>query len=254
MPDEPRLPRPLLATPAPGDGTLALLRRPLPELRGFDTWLARGVGLLAAGQVRIRSGARHIAADRDPFVLALNHGTRREAVLVPTLMMLLRGGRRIHFLADWNFALIPGVGLLYTRSGVITVTRKSVRPRFLNVLKPLYQSPVPPMEQARQMLVAGRSVGIYPEGTVNRDPERLLRGRNGAAWLSLETQAPVVPVGIHYVRDRGPAGLPRLRLELDIGAPLHPPSSLTADPPGTRAWHGEIMTAISRLSGKSWPG
>ena len=36
--------------------------------------------------------------------------------------MLHRGGRLIHFLADWNFRLIPGIGLMYRRAETITVT------------------------------------------------------------------------------------------------------------------------------------
>jgi hypothetical protein len=47
--------------------------------------------------------------------------------------------------------------------------------------------------RARVCLALGRSVGIFPEGTVNRDPHRLLAGRRSAALLSLERRVPVVP-------------------------------------------------------------
>src|SRR5262249_15944983 len=125
---------------------------------------------------------------------------RLESLMVPAALCLNRGGRIIHFLADWNFRLIPGVGYIYSRAQVVTVTRKSAKPRFLNVLKPLYEQAVPPHERARRHLASGRSVGIFPEGEVNRDPDRMLRGRRGAARLSLETGAPVVPMGIRFPR------------------------------------------------------
>jgi hypothetical protein len=173
----------------------AILSQPLPGLGLLDRAIVRSVVL--AGRRRIHSiiGLEHIASDRDPFILALNHGTRLEAILVPPLLFLLRRGRRIHFMADWTFRMIPGVDVLYRRAGVITIARKPARPRFLNVLKPLFTDTISPIEQARRHLVAGRSIAVFPEGTVNRGPPRLKRGCPGAARLSLETGVPVIPVG-----------------------------------------------------------
>jgi 1-acyl-sn-glycerol-3-phosphate acyltransferase len=92
----------------------------------------------------------------------------------------------------------PSLHIIHHRAEVVTVLGKSARPRFLNALKPLYKCSLRPFEQARRHLIAGRSVGIFPEGTVNRDPGRLLRGRRGAARLSLETGAPAIPMGIRF--------------------------------------------------------
>lgn len=223
---------------------------PLPELTMPDRCLARGVGLVASNLARAVSGLEHVGGGRDPFVLALNHGTRREAILVPSLLILHRGGRPVHFLADWNFRLIPGVGLLYDRAGVITVARKPARPRFLDALRPRFAPSTPPLEHARRLLVSGRSVGIFPEGTVNRDSSRLLGGRHGAARLSLETGAPVVPAGLRY---RPPAGAGPGVVELHIGDPLAPPRRVDhAAYQDVKVWHREIMTSIARLSGKTW--
>ena len=230
----------------------AIMSWPLPGLRLSDRLLVRAAALAASRRVVTITGLEHIAPDRDPFILALNHGTRLEALLVPPLLFLLRSGRRIHFMADWNFRLLPGVGLLYRRAGVITIVRKPAKPRFLNVLKPLFAAPLPPAEQARQHLAAGRSVGVFPEGTVNRDPVRLRRGRPGAAQLALETGVPVVPVGLRYPTvapgARIPEGSP---MAIAIGAPVIPPAGTPAYP-DILALHGRIMTAIARLSGKSW--
>ena len=81
------------------------------------------------------------------------------------------------------------------------------------------------MERARQHLRAGRSVGIFPEGTVNRDPQLLMPPRLGMARLSLETacrssrSASAFPkTAAGAVRDE------RAAMEVLIGAPLIPPA------------------------------
>jgi 1-acyl-sn-glycerol-3-phosphate acyltransferase len=229
----------------------------LPHLGLGDRLLLRAIAILARHHVLSVHGLHHIRAAGDPFILAANHGTRREALLVPALLLLHRGGRRVHFLADWSFRLIPGVGLIYSRAQVVTVLRKSARPRLLNVLKALYERPLRPFEQARAHLLAGRSIGIFPEGTVNRDPDRLLRGRRGAARLSLETGAPVVPMGIRFPTvPPGQPIPPDAAMELHIGAPLAPPGPPAEQAPlaTVTAWHAAIMTAIARHSGKTWNG
>src|SRR5262245_60121152 len=234
-----------------------ILRYALPHLGLGDRVLLRALALLARCQILSIHGLQHIRAAGDPFILAANHGTRRESLLVPALLLLHRGGHRVHFLADWSFRLIPGVGLIYSRAQVVTVLRKSAKPRFLNALKTLYELPLRPFEQARGHLLAGRSIGIFPEGTVNRDPDRLLRGRRGAARLSLETGAPVVPMGIRFPTvPPGQPIPPDAAMELHIGAPLAPPGPPAEQAPlaTVTAWHAAIMTAIARHSGKTWNG
>lgn len=231
-----------------------ILCRPLPDRCAADRWLLRALTLFGRGQVTIVAGLEHVDRGNDPFILALNHSTRREALLVPAALMHYRGGGFIHFLADWNFRLIPGIGLLYRRAQTITITRKSARPAFLNVLKPLYREPQPPLERARARLLAGKSVGIFPEARVNRDCERLLKGRLGAACLSLETGTPVVPAGIRVRQFEAGDRSWRVALEIHIGAPLIPPQigRERARIAQLRSWHAAIMAKIGRLSGKAW--
>ena len=243
----------MTSSPAVRPTARDVFSRPLPELGLFDRALLRCAASVALRKTASISGLRHLTADNDPFILALNHSTRLEALLIPPLLVLLRGGRRLHFLADWNFRLIPGVGLLYWRSGAITVPHKSARPRVLNLLKPLFTDAVPPWRQAAQLLRTGHSIGVFPEGTVNREPSRLLAGRTGAARLSLETGAPVVPAGVRFPTIAAGTAIPEgSPMEIIIGEPLRPPY---VDGPvaaaAVRAWHARIMGAIGVLSGKS---
>ncbi len=231
-----------------------ILRRPIPDGVFGDRCLIRGLALLGRRQIREFSGLEHVSPANDPFILALNHSTRREALLVPAFLMLHRGGRLIHFMADWNFRLIPGIGLVYQRARTITVTRKSARPRILNLLKPLYLERLTVIERARACLLAGISVGIFPEGRINRDRDRLLRGRTGAAYLSLQTGVPIIPAGIRLPNSEPRAAAPRAPLEIRIGPPLRPPAPATLRVPivDLRLWHATIMGEISRLSDKTW--
>ena len=65
------------------------------------------------------------------------------------------------------------------------------------------------LDVAIETIRGGALAGIFPEGTVNPEPEAgLLRGRKGAARIALATDAPVVPVGIWGTQARWPkAGL-----------------------------------------------
>jgi 1-acyl-sn-glycerol-3-phosphate acyltransferase len=111
------------------------------------------------------------------------------------------------------------------------------------------------LERTRTHLLCGRSVGFFPEGTVNRDAGRLLAGRRGAARLSLETGTPVVPVGIRFPHvSPGQVIGDGAAMEIHIGAPLSPPGcpSRVAPLATVRAWHATIMGEIGRLSGKAW--
>lgn len=78
------------------------------------------------------------------------------------------------------------------------------------------------LERGRQVLEAGRLLGIYPEGT--RSPDgRMYRGKTGAARLAIRTGAPVVPIGVRGTYEAWPlrGGLPRPgHVIVRFGAPL----------------------------------
>jgi hypothetical protein len=164
------------------------------------------------------------------------------------------GAKLVHFLADWNFRIVPGIGYLFRRARVVTIARKESKPKFLTVFRRFYQHKVPPMERARAHLLAGRPIGIFPEGGVNRDSRRLLIGRLGMARLSLETGVPVVPVGIRYPDiDRDKPTPESAAMEIEIGEAMTPPECSTPPTAGeVRRWHAAVMGEIARLSGKHW--
>lgn len=232
-----------------------LWRRPMPGFaRRRQHWIMQGVVGWLGRDIVDATGLENLRRNRDPFVMVLNHSTRLEAMLLPCWFAYLRGGHLIRFIADWNFALIPGIATILRQGECILLARKPAKPAFLNVFKPWFQRRGPAFERAEALIRAGHSVGLFPEGTTNRHPSELLRGFDGAARLSLRTGAPILPVGIRFpghppdrpIRDRTP-------MSIHVGEPMSPPSVME-DPPreSVREWHGRMMNEIARLSGKRW--
>jgi len=236
------------------------LRQPLPFLahRRLDRILCRSVSALAQRRIARVEGIERLHPRYDPFVLALNHNQRLEAVLVPTLLIFARGGKQIHFLADWNFLMVPFIGLLFRRNQAVIVGSKSAKPRFLNLLKPLLVPRGSPLRRAQRRLLTGHSIGVFPEGTVNRDDRVLLPGHPGAAALALSTGTPLIPAGIRFPGHRPGTPIGEWEaMEIHIGEPIPTPTPTPRSrPERARVWelHHQLMNAISALCGKRVPG
>lgn len=199
-------------------------------------------------------GAENLRAENDPFIVVLNHSQKLEALYLPGVLMHLREGKIIHFLADWNFCLIPGVWFFYHFGQAIPIARKPAKPRFLNAFKPLFVGREPGFSRARRALERRGSVGIFPEGTTNRDPKTLLQGSRGAAQLSLQTQSPILPIGVRFPFHNSAAPIPEcIPMSLRVGKLMFP--TPVKGKPNLRevcGWHGQIMETVAALSGKSW--
>ena len=228
--------------------------------RKMDRLLCRLMTTLAKRYVLgIQGHTEVIGPERGPFILAMNHNQRYEALLIPALLHFYRQGKPIHFLADWQYMLMPGVASLYRAGGTIITTRKNARPRFLNVFKPIFKHPVPAYQRALTKLENGAPIGIFPEGTLNRDPNQLLRGFHGAARLALMTGVPVVPAGIRFpLLGAGNHIGDGAKMSLHIGHPLHFDALAQASRPRLseiQSCHRQIMQALTEVSGKIWrPG
>ncbi len=230
------------------------LQQPLPFMANclFDRALCRSVSAFAQRRITRVEGIERLHPRYDPFVLALNHNQRLEAVLVPTLLIFARGGKQIHFLADWNFLMVPFVGLLFRRNQAVIVGGKSAKPRILNIFKPLLVPRGSPLRRAQRRLLAGHSIGVFPEGTVNRDDSELLPGHPGAAALALATGTPLIPAGIRFPAHRPGTPIGEWEpMEIEIGEAIPTPTP-TPRPERARVLdlHHQLMNAISALCGK----
>jgi len=116
------------------------------------------------------------------YVLAANHVTTLDALAV-AYMMYFRLHRAPHFLAKEGLFRTPIVGPVLLACGQIPVFRSG-------------RNNTDPMQSAYDVLNAGHIIGIFPEGTLTREPDQWpMWARTGAIRLSLETGVPIIPVG-----------------------------------------------------------
>ena len=199
-------------------------------------------------------GGADYRPENDPYIAVLNHSQKLEAIFLPSFLFHLREGGVIRFMGDWNFCLVPPVWFFYHFGRVITVARKPARPRFLNIFKPWFVQRGSGLLQARRTLEEGGSIGLFPEGTTNRNPGELLPGFSGAARLSLQTGVPVLPIGVRFPGHDPSLPIPEcIPMVMRVGDLMSPPA--VRGTPGravVRDWHRSIMESIASLSGKAW--
>ncbi|GAB3756753.1 lysophospholipid acyltransferase family protein [Microlunatus parietis] len=124
-------------------------------------------------------------------------------------------GRWPRFLAKESLFRVPVFGALITRCGQIPVQRGT-------------QQAGHALDRAIDAVRSGRSVIIYPEGTITVDPDLWpMAGKTGAARVALATGCPVIPIGqwgaqeiMYGKRIHLPRLLPRKTLRLITGDPV----------------------------------
>ncbi|MBN2388708.1 MAG: 1-acyl-sn-glycerol-3-phosphate acyltransferase [Anaerolineales bacterium] len=116
-----------------------------------------------------------------PKLFVANHPSAMDPFLIHILT-----GDHVSVLITASAFEVPIFGPYITRTGQIPVVTG--------------QGPAA-LEAAEKALREGRSIGIFPEGTFSPDGG-FHRPRTGAARLALRTGIPVVPIGIHLLRER----------------------------------------------------
>jgi len=190
---------------------------------------------------RIQVEGRENVPTSGPVILAPNHVTFLDSMFLP---LVLR--RRVTFVAKAEYFDSWKTAWFFRAAGQIPMRREggSASERALAA--------------ARDVLVAGKVLGIYPEGT--RSPDgRLYRGHTGVARLALGCGAPVIPVGlVGTARVQRPgSNLPRpfKKVTVRFGPPLdlgRQRGDAAADPLAQRLVTDELMFEIRSLSGQEY--
>lgn len=171
---------------------------PMPKFhkRELNASLA-GVGFFLVPIVRLMFGLRVRGIEKLPksgsYLLVSNHVTNVDALAVAYLIYVkLR--RAPHFLAKEGLFRIPVIGKILLSAGQIPVYRSSGNRND------------EPLRVAHEYLKRGHTIGIFPEGTLTREPNMWpMRGRSGAVRLALDTNVPVYPIahwGSHHILPR----------------------------------------------------
>jgi len=185
------------------------------------------------------SGVEHIPST-GPAILAPNHTSVLDSFILPAVLerQIMFVGKA-EYLDDWKTRyLFPALGMIpIDRSGGSAAQAA--------------------LDAAAGVLRGGGLFGIYPEGTRSRTGV-LYKGRTGAARLSVETGAPIVPVGITGTREIQPpdARMPSCfkPATVSFGAPI------SADAYAERGDHrmmlremtDDLMFSIQQMSGQRY--
>lgn len=160
------------------------------------------------------SGTEHLPRD-GAFLVTPNHISDFDPVVIAYFM--LNENIPLRFMAKAELFKIPLLRTFFADIKMIPVHRNS-------------QDPAAALSAARKALDEGEAVGIYPEGTLTRDPQMWpMKAKTGAARLALDTGVPVIPIaqwGAHEVIPRYRAVL-NLRPKRPIVIKVLPPVDLS---------------------------
>jgi 1-acyl-sn-glycerol-3-phosphate acyltransferase len=177
-------------------------------------------------------------------VIAMNHVSHIDPITLGWL--LYEHGRLVQYLAKDALFDLPVVGHIVRDARMIPVARTTT-------------DAAKAFEAAVASVRAGGCVGVYPEGTITKDPTGWpMRGKTGAARIALETGCPVIPIGQWGAQEilapytARPHVIPRRTARYKVGDPVDL-SDLAGLPLTNDVLHratDRIMDAIAVLVGE----
>jgi 1-acyl-sn-glycerol-3-phosphate acyltransferase len=199
---------------------------------------------------RVRVEGQEHVPGRGPVILASNHQSFIDSVFLPLCVH-----RRVTFVAKAEYFESRKTAWFFRSVGMIPLKREGG------------SASMRALAAAREVLMGGGVLGIYPEGT--RSPDgRLYRGHTGVARLAVQCGVPVVPVAQLGTAEVQPIGAmfprPFKPVRLKMGPPLRFCPEVGADrldgPDGAvgsavtenRRVTDEIMKSIAALSGQQY--
>ena len=145
----------------------------------MDTWytLAKGV---VRGYITLFIDSIHIEGRRwlppGPKIIVANHANVTDSFMLPFITQ-----EKVHFLIQRETFELPLLGRLLTMADQIPVAIGQGRQA---------------LDTALEKLAMGHVVAIFPEGQLNHGKD-MRRAGAGATLLSIESGAPLVPVGFY---------------------------------------------------------
>ena len=170
------------------------------------------------------------------FLLVSNHLSNVDPLCLCWYFM--KRNTAVRFLAKKSMFSVPLFGWIIKGMGLIPVNRDS--------------NPSAVLAPTREALTAGEVVGIYPEGTLTRDPDQWpMEFKSGAARLALDTGVTVIPLSQWGPQDimapynaKGMDMRPGRRISYHFGAPVD--LSDLMSPAGSED-HDAVNAATARI-------
>lgn len=170
---------------------------------------------------------KHNIPAHGAFILASVHRSNMD---IPIASAVTR--RRMRFMGKdslWHYKI---VGSMFSALGAFPVTRGS--------------ADLEALRRCIAIVDSGEPLVMFPEGTRQRG-DTMQTLFDGAAYVALKTQVPIVPVGIGGSEDTMPSGsakIRRRRCAAVVGVPIYP-----AKINGIRAERSEVRELTNQLAG-----
>lgn len=170
---------------------------------------------------------KHNIPAHGSFILAPVHRSNMD---IPIASAVTR--RRMRFMGKdslWDYKI---VGYMFSALGAFPVTRGS--------------ADLEALRRCIAIVDSGEPLVMFPEGTRQRG-DTMQTLFDGAAYVALKTQVPIVPVGIGGSEDIMPSGsakIRRRRCAAVVGVPIYP-----AKINGIRAERSEVRELTKQLAG-----
>lgn len=175
-----------------------------------------------------------------PCVYVANHSSYID---IPLLFSTIPGW--LNVMGKSSLARVPAWGPIFGRA-YITVDRDNAMSRGRALV------------QARRSLEAGRSVVIFPEGSISKKPgEEMGEFKDGAFQLAIAAGVPLVPVTMplnhRFMPDVGGLRVRYSPLAITLHAPIATTGLTAADAPRLRQQTHDIISSAFRPEAKGVP-
>jgi len=185
------------------------------------------------------------------IIIASNHVSYLDVLFFAHF--LFRNGRAPRFIGKEGVFKVPVIGKILLAAGQVPVMRES-------------KDASKALEHAVKLLEAGHCLGVYPEGTLTRDPDGWpMVAKTGLARLAIITKTPVVPVAqwgsqiVMPTYEKKIKFFPRTPIKMLAGGPLDlsPWYGKENDPEALRDATAfvmrELTTLLEQLRGEKRP-
>lgn len=214
--------------------------KPLGTNLAFKIGTAVAIPLLNLVAKKQWQGSQRIPRS-GPCIVASNHISYVDVLFLTHF--LYRNGRAARYIGKEGVFKVPIIGKIVLAAGQIPVVRES-------------KDAAKALEHAVKTLQAGHLLGVYPEGTLTRDPQGWpMVAKTGLARLAISTQTPVIPIAqwgsqiVMPTYERKIKFFPRTTIKILVGEPLDLSQwyGREDDPAALREATAFVMLAITNL-------
>ncbi|CAN2205778.1 PlsC 1-acyl-sn-glycerol-3-phosphate acyltransferase [Candidatus Nanopelagicaceae bacterium] len=154
------------------------------------------------------------------IIVASNHISYLDVLFLTHF--LFRNGRAPRYIGKEGVFKVPVIGKIILAAGMVPVARES-------------KDASKALDHAVRLLEVGHCVGVYPEGTLTRDPDGWpMVAKTGLARLAIATNTPIVPIAqwgsqiVMPTYEKKIKFFPRTPIKVLVGKPID-----------LSAWHGK---------------